>query len=235
MSMSVQPFGTQTQPISVLLVDGHRTVAGAVALAISGETDLDCLATAHTAAEALILAERLLPDVVITEVDLLDGDGLTAAARMIVSRPETRVVVLTAEVDRSLLQRAVSAGACALVAKDATLVELVHAVGTAPRDGFMVAPSLVKKLMAGPVKPHPIDAVFTRREHDVLHELADGSDARVTARALGISLPTCRGYIKSILVKLDAHTQLEAVVIAHRRGLVRVGAYHRARVAARSV
>jgi DNA-binding NarL/FixJ family response regulator len=54
--------------------------------------------------------------------------------------------------------------------------------------------------------------------------LADGSDARAIAKALGISVSTCRGYVKNLLLKLDAHTQLEAVVIATNHGLVSVGA-----------
>jgi len=64
---------------------------------------------------------------------------------------------------------------------------------------------------------------LTQRERDVLQMLAAGLDANVIARELGISLNTCRGYAKSLLAKLDAHSQLEAVVIAVRNGLIRVG------------
>jgi DNA-binding CsgD family transcriptional regulator len=66
--------------------------------------------------------------------------------------------------------------------------------------------------------------VLTGREQEVLQLLAEGLDARATAKQLGISLHTCRGYIKSLLVKLEAHSQLQAVAIATRNGLVRVRA-----------
>lgn len=224
--MGVHLLATQTRATSVMLVDDHRTVAHAVALAVCGEADLDCVGTAHTVAEAWALAETLRPDVVVTEVSLSDGDGLAAAAQLIARWPDTRVVVLTAEINRAVLQRAADAGACALLAKDAALTDLLHAIRSARRDHLMVAPNLVKALMASP-RLEPLLEGFTRREHEVRRELADGSDARVTARALGISLPNCRGYIKAILAKLGAHTQLEAVVIAHRRGLARVGARYR--------
>ena len=64
---------------------------------------------------------------------------------------------------------------------------------------------------------------LTRRECEVLYMLADGLDARAIAHNLGISVNTCRGYLKNLLLKLDAHSQLEAVVIATNYGLVSVG------------
>jgi DNA-binding NarL/FixJ family response regulator len=94
-------------------------------------------------------------------------------------------------------------------------------VRTSSRDRFVVPPTLVGDLVTvSPVVPHE---VLTARETEVLEQLARGRDTQGAAAALGISVLTCRGHIKNILVKLDAHTQLEAVVVAHRRGLVRVG------------
>ncbi len=217
---------SETRQIRVLVVDDHRTVADAVALAIEGESGLECVAKAHTVCEALALVEQLQPEVVVMDVRLSDGDGLAATAELTTRWPETRVVVLTAVVNNNVLDRAVSAGACALLPKDGTLSDLMRAVRTARRDDFMVHPSLVKQLMSPGGRGEFPQPTFTQREHEVLQRLAEGQDVVVIARALGISVLTCRGYIKSILVKLDAHTQLEAVVIAHRRGLVQVGDRH---------
>ena len=87
----------------------------------------------------------------------------------------------------------------------------------------MVHPTLVRFLVGSPVTGHRAPSTpLTARERDVLQRLAAGQDAGGIARGLGISLLTCRGYIKNILAKLGAHTQLEAVVTAHRCGLVRL-------------
>ena len=217
-----QPHGLR--PTRVLVVDDHRTVADAVALAIGREDDLECVATAHGVGEALAYAERFLPDAVVMDVRLSDGDGLDATAKLTHRWPDTRVIVLTAFIDEGLRERAVASGACALLPKDGNLSDLLRALRTARRDDPVIHPSLVKDLVTTPSwEAAQAHSAFTNREQQVLQMLADGSDVVVIARALGISVLTCRGYIKSILMKLNAHTQLEAVVIAHRRGLVHVG------------
>jgi DNA-binding NarL/FixJ family response regulator len=106
---------------------------------------------------------------------------------------------------------------------------MLAALRSSRQGGFHVHPALLKTLITSkPSKPSkPLTRGYvpplTRRELEVLRMLADGSDARAIAKALGISVSTCRGYVKNLLLKLDAHTQLEAVVIATNHGLVSVG------------
>ena len=206
----------------VLVVDDHGTVADAVAVAIAREPDLTCVATAGDADEALGLADQLRPDVVVMDVRLRGADGIDTTATLLARAPLTRVIILTGHVSRGLLERAVAAGACALLPKDGQLGDLLGAIRTARRDDFLVHPSLVRYLMGASTGDPLPDAALTSREREVLARLAAGQDAGVIARGLGISLLTCRGHIKNILSKLDAHTQLEAVVTAHRRGLIQL-------------
>src|SRR5450631_1162640 len=86
-------------PITVLVVDDHRAVADAIALAIGGASDLICVGTAHDVRDAFDLAERLAPDVVVMDVRLGDGDGVELTARLTRLFPALRVVILTAVVD----------------------------------------------------------------------------------------------------------------------------------------
>jgi DNA-binding NarL/FixJ family response regulator len=203
----------------VLVVDDHKTFADLLALALSAEPDLECVGTANSAQQALGMAEALRPDLVIMDVQLGDGDGIATTAQLTQAYPGLRVLVLTAFVNAALMRRAADAGACALLPKDGALDAMLHAVHSAHRGGFLVHPALLKELV-GNDAPSGWLPSLTQREQQVLQMLAAAIDTRRIARELGISVSTCRGYVKNVLAKLGAHTQLEAVVIATRHGMI---------------
>jgi DNA-binding NarL/FixJ family response regulator len=205
----------------VVVVDDHRTFADLLALALRAEPDLECIGTAHNVEQAMNMVGALGPDLVIMDVQLGDGDGIAATALLTERFPDLRVVVLTANVSQSLMRRAFDAGACALLRKDGALDEMLHALRNAQRGEFVVHPGLLMELVkTSPPLPAPS---LTERERQVLQRLAAAEDARTIARELGISVSTCRGYVKNLLAKLGAHSQLEAVVIAMRHGLINAG------------
>lgn len=212
--------------ISVLVVDDHMTFSDLLAMALEREPDLTCAGTANSVAEGLAMVEELRPDLVLMDVRLGDGDGVAATAHLTLLYPELRVVVLTAHTDPALLQRAADAGACALLPKNGSLPDMLEALRSSRRGGLVVHPTLLKALVTSNHSKNDYVPPLTRRERDVLGLLADGLDARAMAKSLGISVNTCRGYVKSLLLKLDAHTQLEAVVTATNLGLVSVGSHH---------
>ncbi|HET7398768.1 MAG TPA: response regulator transcription factor [Intrasporangium sp.] len=207
----------RTNTLRVLVVDDHRTVADAVALAVSREAGMECVGTAGTAAEALSLSAALTPDAVVMDVRLGDEDGIDVTARLTAGSARVRVVILTAYVDHELMTRAAEADACALMPKDGSLAHLLEALRVADRGRFLVHPDLLGRLMRRPSHPY---VVLTAREHKVLELLSTGQDIGSISTSLGISRLTCRGYVKTLLSKLDAHSQLEAVVTAMRLGLV---------------
>ena len=206
----------------VLVVDDHKTFSDLLAMALDHEPDLSCVGTAASVAVALAMVEELRPDLVLMDVRLGVGDGIAATAELTRRYPELRVVVLTAHSDTALMHRAADAGACALVPKDGSLPDLLEALRSSSRGGLVVHPVLLKALITSKARSDYLPPL-TRREREVLTMLADGSDARTIAGSLGISVSTCRGYLKNLMLKLDAHSQLEAVVIATHHGLVSVG------------
>jgi DNA-binding NarL/FixJ family response regulator len=204
------------------VVDDHRIVADLLAAAIHAEPGFESVGCAHSAAEGLRLVAELLPDLVVMDVCLGDGDGLAATAELTERYPELRVVVLTARVDMELVRRCAAANACALLPKDGDLTSMLEVLRTAERGSFTAHPRLLHRLMGQPADPEQSPVVLTPRELDVLRLLSTGLGATQIAREMGISVHTCRGHVKNLMAKLDAHSQLEAVAKAVRHGLISV-------------
>jgi DNA-binding NarL/FixJ family response regulator len=212
------------EPVRVLVVDDHQTFAELLALALEGQPSLSYVGHANTAEQAMRLVVELRPDVVLMDVQLPDLDGITATERLRGQHPDVRVVVLTAHSEPALVARAAAAGAAGFLTKDGALGDVLHALHTAHGGGMTVSAHLLAGLLTNSptvtAAPTSQAAGLTSREYDVLRLMGNGLDVRSIAQNLGISPHTCRGYVKNVLAKLDAHSQLEAVVIATRRGLL---------------
>jgi DNA-binding NarL/FixJ family response regulator len=213
---------------TVALIDDHQTLLDLLSLAITAEHDLAVVGTATTAAAGRRLVDRTEPDVVLLDFALPDGDGITLATELAEHHPQIRVVMLTASQDAALISRAAAAGAAGLVAKSGALGQVLKTIRSARTGSMVVDPILLAGLTPAPPDPQQFEDAravrnrpqLTVRELDVLALLAVGKDARTIAHELLISLHTCRGYVKSLLAKLESHSQLEAVVKAGRLGLL---------------
>jgi DNA-binding NarL/FixJ family response regulator len=198
--------------LPVLLVDDHRVFTDALALSLSAQPDLCVAGAAHTARDGLAMAAAIDFAVAIVDLDLPDADGLTVIERIRTLRPPARLLILTAHPRADLAERALAAGAAGFLAKDGALDQILAAVRSADPARPVVAPGLRRPRVD-----------LTHREYDVLRQLGQGRDAASAAATLGISLYTARDHIKSLMAKLGVHTQLDAVVSAHRQGLIGVG------------
>lgn len=223
-----RPPGTSSGPavIRVLVVDDHAALAGALAYTIDGFPDLACVGTAGTLAAARSMVAELRPDVVLVDVVLPDGNGIDAIPGLLASGPGTRVLVLTGHTDVEQLSRAATRGASGFLPKESPIDAVIGAIRAAVAgqmlvDGATLA-SILGRFADVTRRPAvtPAGPALTRREADVLGLMGQGLDPHAIAARLGISLNTCRGYQKSLLAKLGAHSQLEAVVIGTRLGLI---------------
>jgi DNA-binding NarL/FixJ family response regulator len=211
----------------VLIVDDHRAFSEALAAAIDRHPDLACVGTPTTIGECLGLVEQTAPDVVLLDIYLPDGDGIEAIPDIRDRCPLARFVVMTGYTDVDVMARAASAGASGFLPKESSIGAVLAAI-RAVRDGQMLVDGStlaailgrVDRVAPGSRGPGKDPSRLTAREQDVLDLMGQGLDPHAIAGRLGISLHTCRGYQKSILAKLDAHSQLEAVVVAARRGLI---------------
>lgn len=213
-------------PIRVMVVDDHLAFAEALAMVITARPDLDCPVIATSIADGLRAAEREAPDVILLDVLLPDGDGVDAIDRFRNAAPGTRILVLTGHMDLDVLTRAAASGASGFLQKESNVEAIVRAIRAA-RDGTILVEQATLTSILGRVRQGAASAGtaddrphLTAREMDVLALMGEGLDPHAIAQLLEISLNTCRGYQKSLMAKLDAHSQLEAVVIATRRGII---------------
>jgi DNA-binding NarL/FixJ family response regulator len=210
--------------VRVLVVDDHRTFAELLTGAL-GDAGMQPVGIAHSAAQSVAMAEQLQPDVVIMDIEMPRQDGLAATRRIREVSPHTVVAVVTAHRDPEWVVRAAQAGASAFVPKDGSLAEMIDVLHNMHAGQMLVAPSAFGSAGRGAApapagRPRQALPQLTRREQEVLDCLGRGMQVKGIARVLGITLETCRGYVKSLHAKLGARSQLEAVVKAQQLGLL---------------
>ena len=188
-------------------------------MGLGAHPELTCVGTADTISSAVQLVAQEQPDVVVMDVRLGAESGVEATATITEHWPDVAVVILTAYPTPHLMSEVVRAGASAMLPKDGALDDLLDMIMRVRPRLFTVTPRLMDSMLSAPEGPA---SPLTPREHEVLTLLASGRDVRSISKDLDISLHTCRSYVKSLLAKLGAHSQLEAVVVAHSRGLLSV-------------
>ncbi|MGY1703823.1 response regulator transcription factor [Geodermatophilus sp. SYSU D00697] len=213
---------TRLDQTRVLVVDDHRTFAELLsgALAAAG---MDAIGTANSAAQAVAMAQDLQPDIVVMDIEMPRQDGLAATRRIREVAPQAVVAVVTAHRDPDWVVRAAQAGASAFIPKDGSLTEMIDVLSRVQAGQMLVAPSTFSggATCAPPASPdRTAPPQLTRREQEVLDCLGRGMQVKAIARVLGITLETCRGYVKSLHAKLGVRSQLEAVVKAQQLGLL---------------
>ncbi|MEO5834598.1 MAG: response regulator transcription factor [Nakamurella sp.] len=211
--------GIETSEISVLVVDDHRSFGDLLAAALATVPGMRCVGTATSAAEGIASAARLQPDVVVMDIQMPRQDGLSATRQIMAASPGTVIAVMTAHRDPEWVSRAAQAGACGFIPKDGSLAEMIEVLRRVRPGQMLVAPSTFASAGIG-ASSHEDVPRLTDRELEVLRLSGQGLTASGIGRVLGISLNTCRGYIKSLHAKLGVATQLEAVVKGQHLGLI---------------
>jgi DNA-binding NarL/FixJ family response regulator len=217
-----EPRPTAPPALRVLVVDDHRAFAEMLAAALE-TVGMQSVGVAHSAAQAVSLAEALQPDVVIMDIQLPDQNGLAATRRIREVAPGVVVAIVTAHRDPDWVIRATQAGAAAFISKAGPLAEMLEVLTAARAGQMVVAPSTFARRPSGPVpEQRRIEPVpqLTRRERQVLDCLSSGMQVKAIARVLGIGEATCREYVKTLHVKLCARSQVETIVRAQQMGLL---------------
>lgn len=219
--MPASEAGSPGHPIRVLVVDDHRMFAESLVRLLEDESDIEVVGTAARISEATEVVASTTPDMVLLDYLLPDGDGTRAIDEIRRIAPETRIVVLTALNDETVLMAALGAGCDGFVTKDRAADELVHAVRAVAAGEVQIPADLLARALPRLRHGEGDGGALTRRELEVLELLAEGMPNPEIAGRLHISINTVRNHVQNLLTKLGAHSRLEAVALGIRQGLVR--------------
>ena len=214
--------------VGVVVADDQALVRGALRVLVDSAADLTVLGEAADGREAVALAERLEPDVVLMDIRMPGMDGLEATRRITAS-PVTsavRIVVITTFDLDEYVYAALRAGASGFLLKDAPPNELLGAIRVVAAGDALLAPSVTRRLIERFVsRPEPSlrsqDALadLTSREREVLALVARGRSNAELAGELSMSPATAKTHVSRLLTKLDARDRAQLVVIAYETGL----------------
>ncbi|GIH61733.1 DNA-binding response regulator [Microbispora siamensis] len=202
-------------PLKLMIVDDHPVVRDGLRGMFDRVADIEVVAEASDGFEALAMARRARPHVVLMDLRMPGLDGVGAIQRLRADHPEIKVVVLTTYDTDADVARAMAAGVAGYLLKDAPREELHRAVRTAAAGGAVLAPSVASALMSRPAAQEP-----SPRELEVLRLVARGSANKEIARALLISETTVKTHLKHVFAKLNVDSRAAAVVVAMERGLI---------------
>lgn len=214
---------------TVLVVDDQELLRTAFASLIDAEDDMQVVGRAGDGEQAVALANRLSPDVVLMDVRMPVLDGIEATRRITSSGSHgtARVLILTTfDLDEYVFE-ALRAGASGFVLKSRPLEELLAAIRVVAAGDGLLAPSVTRRLIShfaaksAPAHSRRELEDLTERERDVLALVARGLSNAELAENLHLSVPTVKTHVSSILSKLGARDRTQLVVIAYETGIVR--------------
>jgi DNA-binding NarL/FixJ family response regulator len=213
--------------IRVLLADDHRLVRSGFRVILEIEDDIEVAGEAADGAQAVELAHRLRPDVVLMDVEMPGMDGLEATRRITADDGPSVLILTTFDRDDYLFA-ALRAGASGFLLKNDTPEALTEAVRVLARGDALLAPEVTRRVIAAFARPAVVPAAnrlgdLTPREHEVLIALAGGATNAEIASALLLGETTVKTHVSRVLMKLGARDRTQAVVLAYELGVVRPG------------
>ena len=210
----------------LLLVDDHAVIRLGLKMLLENEADMEVVGEAENASQALAMAARLRPDVILLDIGLPDISGIEAAAQIKQLVPETMIVALTIHEDEEYFFRMLEAGATGYVPKRAAPEELLTAIRAAAKGEVYLYPSLAKLLVndfltQGKPAADGGEEALADREQEVLTLLAEGNNNSEIAEKVVISPKTVARHRENIMRKLNLHSRVELVKYAIRKGIIR--------------
>jgi DNA-binding NarL/FixJ family response regulator len=228
MRSAMASFGAKS--IRVLLVDDHRVVRAALSLFIQNREGMTMVGEAGNHSEAIAIAGREQPDVILLDLDLGVENGLDLIHDLLAAAGQARIIILTGTRDLEAHHRALSLGAMGVVDKANAPEVLMSAIERVHAGEAWLDPSLTARLLgeiskaSRPKKPDPEAAkiaTLTDREREVVTMVGEGQKNRQIAQRLFISEWTVRHHITSIFSKLEVSDRVELMMFAYRHGLAK--------------
>ena len=209
--------------VRVVVVDDNELLRAGLVTVLSSDEEVDVVGEAADGPAGVRLALEQRPDVVLMDVEMPGGDGITATEQVLREAPSVRVMILTMfDLDDYVLE-ALRAGASGFLLKTTDPRALIDAVKACAAGETRLGPSVIARLVdtyvSRPAEPAPGLDDLTDRELDVLRSMAKGLSNAEIARELYLAETTVKTHVARILTKLGVRDRVQAVVVAHRSGL----------------
>lgn len=207
-------------PTRVLIVEDHEMVATAIERVLGSDPRLSVCGSANAVDRAGELARRHRPHVIVIDYQLRDEQTPASFSALRAAADGASILVLTGLASELAMLASLDAGAKGFVSKEQPLADLIDAVLAVARGEVVVAPQLVGTLASRSLQSRHDHGRLSRRELEILDLLAAGEDTDAVAAALAISPNTVRNHLARASLRLGAHSRLEAVSEAIRRGII---------------
>jgi two-component system, NarL family, response regulator NreC len=206
--------------IRVLLADDHAVVRAGFRMILAAQSNIEIIGEASNGREAVEMAERSQPDVVVMDVTMPELNGIEATRRLGQSTPRTRILALSMHKDSVYVREILKAGARGYLLKDALDKDLVAAVEAVARGEGYLSPAVADAVLSDYRKhvTDPLD-LLSSREREVLQMIAEGKTNKEIATILKLSVYTVDAHRGRIMEKLNLHSTSELVRFAMRSGL----------------
>jgi two-component system, NarL family, response regulator len=202
--------------ITVVLADDHPVVRDGLAAMVNQQADMEVVGKAGDGEEAVAMYELHLPDVMIVDLRMPKCDGVGVVQRVLERHRNARILILTTCDGQDDIFKCMSEGAKGYLLKDAPRQKILAAIRTISQHAAFDPPVPETALQQN------AKSILTRRQLAVLQLVAQGCSNKDIARRLYISEGTAKTYVRAILTKLDAMSRTEAVIVAHKRGMIRL-------------
>jgi DNA-binding NarL/FixJ family response regulator len=215
--------GGSRELIRVVVVDDHDVFRRGL-VRLLAEHGLEVVGEARNGEEAIEIITEVVPDVAVMDLILPGMPGIEAIRELSSSAPKTRVLVLTISVSEADVTKAILAGACGYLIKDASIQEIIDGIRAAAAGESLISPkiagTLLERIRTSSASNGESGAELSKREIEVLRRVAEGKDNLQIAEELFISANTVKNHISNILAKLQIENRIQAAVYAVRRGIV---------------
>ena len=208
--------------IRVVIADDHHLVRQGLRALLENSREVEVVGEASTGYEAVELAEKFQPDVVVMDLSMPRLDGVQAATRILDLHTPTEIVVVSMHADTAIVQNLVRRGVKGYLLKDALATELMFAIRSASAGKLYLSPTISEAVMNMLMTPSGEDVVveLTPREREVLQLVAEGHTNTAIANILSISVKTVEKHRANLMNKLEADDLATLIRVAIRRRLI---------------
>lgn len=210
--------------VKVVIADDHAVVRAGLRALLKEDASLELAGEASGGVEAIELASRIHPQILVLDLSMPDLDGITVTRKIRPICPETHILILTVHEDEALLREAMKAGASGYILKRAAEAELISAIHVILRGDLYVDPAMLRTLLDEKIKPGAgkteLVEPLTPRELDVLKLIVVGYTNKQIAEQLTLSIRTVEGHRANLSEKLGLRNRVELVRYAKEHGLI---------------